>query len=531
MLSSLKSCKLIAQTLPGWLFEDNYEFSDLRNIWVVWHPSVQVAVIRKSLQMITCEVLLLPDASVWILVSIIFASNSEDLRKELWKEIEEVAAYNEALATPWMVLGDFNQIRHPDEHSLAVSQNIDRKPRDFKECLLTAGLDDLTYRGNLFTWWNKNPIKPIAKKLDRILVIEVWEATFPIAFATFGEHDFSDHASCGVTLQLESTKPKAPFKFYNFLLQNEEFKYMVCYHWFSFNVVGSAMLRLARKLKLLKKEIRVFSRENYSGIEMRVKEAHEILINLQAETLADPSPSNAALEIEAQRKWQILVKAEENFFLQRSRVLWLVNGDGNTAYFHRMVNARRAINHIHYLIATSGERFDTQAGIMNHCIHYFSSFLTGQSEPCMFTQGDINLLLPTKCNNEQKMAMTMRFTRADIRDTFFALPRNKTCGADGFSAEFFFGCWDIIGSEVCDDVEEFFSSGSMLKQWNETTMVLIPKITNASSAADFRPISCLNTIYKVISKILASRLLLILAQIISPVQSAFLQDRLLDENV
>ena len=44
-----KSCKLIAQTLPGWLFEDNYEFSDLRNIWVVWHPSVQVAVIRKSL--------------------------------------------------------------------------------------------------------------------------------------------------------------------------------------------------------------------------------------------------------------------------------------------------------------------------------------------------------------------------------------------------------------------------------------------------------------------------------------------------
>ena len=83
--------------------------------------------------MITCEVLL-PDASVWILVSIIFASNSEDLRKELWKEIEEVTAYNEALAMPWMVLGDFNQIRHPDEHSLAVSQNIDRKPRDFREC-------------------------------------------------------------------------------------------------------------------------------------------------------------------------------------------------------------------------------------------------------------------------------------------------------------------------------------------------------------------------------------------------------------
>lgn len=529
-VKQMKCNKLISQTLPGWLYETNYEFSELGKIWVVWHPSVKVVVIKKSLQMITCEVLL-PDATSWILVSVVYAANFEDTRLQLWHEIEEVSVYNCNRLAPWIVLGDFNQTRHPNEHSTAETQNIDRKTREFRECLLSAGLDDLNYRGNLYTWWNKNPVKPVAKKLDRILVNELWEETFPSAYGFFGEHDFSDHAPCSVVLQLDSQKKKSSFKFYNFLLQNEEFFPMICYHWFSFNVVGSAMFRLARKLKLLKKEIRAFSRLNYSGIEMRVKEAHEILISHQAETLADPSPVNAALELEAQRKWLLLIKAEEKFFLQRSRVLWLVNGDCNTAYFHRMVNARRAINHIHFLTSIDGVRYETQSGMMNHCIDYFSELLGGPCDPQLFTQGDVNILLPFQCSENQRNAMTMRFTRLEIRNAFFSLPRNKTSGPDGYSAEFFCGCWEIVGPEVCDAIEEFFISGSMLKQWNTTTMVLIPKITNAASTSDFRPISCLNTIYKVISKLLASRLLPLLTQVISSAQSAFLPGRLLGENV
>ena len=247
--------------------------------------------------------------------------------------------------------------------------------------------------------------------------------------------------------------------------------------------------------------------------------------------MSDPSTLNATLELEAQRKWLLLVKAEESFFLQRSRVQWLANGDCNTAYFHQMMEMRKVISHIHYLIAPSGERFDTQSGVINHCIEYFSTLLGEGVEPRMFIQEDMDLLLPNKCSDDQKRALTKPFTRAEIRDVFFALPRNKTCGPDGYSAEFSCGCWDIVGSEVCEAIEEFFASGSMLRQRNATTLVLIPKITNASTTSDFRPISCLNTIYKVVSKLLASRLLDVLVDIISPPQSAFMPDSLLGENV
>ena len=91
----------------------------------------------------------------------------------------------------------------------------------------------------------------------------------------------------------------------------------------------------------------------------------------------------------------------------------------------------------------------------------------------------------------------MMFTAEEIKNAFLSLPRNKASGPDGYSSEFFNSCWTVVGGEVTDAVSEFFRSGTLLKQWNATTLVLIPKIPNAEHMSDFRPISCLNTVYKV----------------------------------
>jgi len=88
--------------------------------------------------------------------------------------------------------------------------------------------------------------------------------------------------------------------------------------WYSTNVVGSSMFRVSKKLKALKKPIKDFSRLNYSNFEKRTEEAHETLLSFQNLTLDNPSLENAAHELEAQRKWQILATAEESFFRQRS---------------------------------------------------------------------------------------------------------------------------------------------------------------------------------------------------------------------
>lgn len=85
-----KSMRFINELLPGWCLEESYSFSILGRIWVIWHPSVKVIVIKKSLQMITCEVLL-PKTQHWFVVSIIYASNEKEERQLLWEEIKDLS--------------------------------------------------------------------------------------------------------------------------------------------------------------------------------------------------------------------------------------------------------------------------------------------------------------------------------------------------------------------------------------------------------------------------------------------------------
>lgn len=66
---------------------------------------------------------------------------------------------------------------------------------------------------------------------------------------------------------------------------------------------------------------------------------------------------------------------------------------------------------------------------------------------------------------------------------------------------------------------------------NLTTLVLIPKIEGASRMQDFRPISLCTILARTISKVLTSRLRLLIDKLISPMQSAFVRGRSIVDNV
>ena len=85
--------------------------------------------------------------------------------------------------------------------------------------------------------------------------------------------------------------------------------------------------------------------------------------------------------------------------------------------------------------------------------------------------------------------------------------------------------WDTIKDAIYEFVLDFFVNGSSMRHLNVTWVTLIPKKENPSSIEDYRPISMVGALYKIISKILSFRLKEVIAPLIDESQSAFVMNR------
>ena len=83
---------------------------------------------------------------------------------------------------------------------------------------------------------------------------------------------------------------------------------------------------------------------------------------------------------------------------------------------------------------------------------------------------------------------------------------DKASGPDGFSMAFFHHCWRVVERDVLVVFEEFYHHNKFEKSLNATFIALIPKKNDASNIRDFRPISLVGSLYKILSKVLANRL-------------------------
>ncbi|XP_039170208.1 uncharacterized protein LOC120294272 [Eucalyptus grandis] len=114
-----------------------------------------------------------------------------------------------------------------------------------------------------------------------------------------------------------------------------------------------------------------------------------------------------------------------------------------------------------------------------------------------------------------------------------SLDQVLTCPSQTLRSRTHYSHWqkDIIGSIVLQSVHDFFRNAKLLKEVNATIIALVPKVPNATAVMDFRPIACCNTIYKVITKILANRIAGVLGDVISQSQNAFVKGRRMRDNI
>ena len=128
-------------------------------------------------------------------------------------------------------------------------------------------------------------------------------------------------------------------------------------------------------------------------------------------------------------------------------------------------------------------------------------------------------------------ALKCPFSAEEIKAVVWDCEGNKAPGPDGVNFVFIKKAWNIIGKDITRMVEEFYRSNILSSCINSSFVTLISKINCATKLADFRPISLVGSLYKIILNALAIRLKHVVPEVITDNQTAFIKGRQILDSV
>ena len=179
--------------------------------------------------------------------------------------------------------------------------------------------------------------------------------------------------------------------------------------------------------------------------------------------------------------------------------------------------ARKKRNNIKKLLDDSGIWREGKE-LKNHITDYFLKLFTLEVQ---HPNQEVLSLVRRRVTTEVNNALLAPYTAEDVRKALFEIGDLKAPGPDGFHAIFYKRFWPMLGDDLVEEVLQAINTCTIPAGWNDTAIVMIPKVNTSEKVTQFRPISLCNVVYKIIAKMVALRLKVLLPDIISPTQSAF----------
>ncbi|XP_021764020.1 uncharacterized protein LOC110728686 [Chenopodium quinoa] len=445
-------------------------------------------------------------------------------RKIIWEKLQWfLEEYKNVL-----VIRDFNQVESGSD-KLGGSVRI-RGVDAFLDWRFSNNVTEVPFSGPRFTWSNKKEAEDlILERLDRAYITEEWFAHSSNGRIFHEPIVCSDHAAITYHDQPSSTTSNRPYQIENWCLNFPEIRGIVECVWKE-EYQGSYMFQLSRKLGKLRSNLQHWCLENKKvwGINWK-----KITKDLQSTGMNITSLK----EGEGFDKHINMLLPESQlcfrFWKQRMKANWVRLGDCPTPTMYRKVKQRQLHNEI-LTLKTGNDTWvegqkEVEELILTSIKDVYNPVLNdshGEDIDLLLRQLDILVL-----RDEDKIWLDRDFTEGEIKQAMFKMHCFKSPGPDGFTVDFFKTYWYEVGQLVIDSVKQFLRTGNMLKEWNQSLLVLIPKVKTPELASQFRPISLCNTIYKCISKCLVNRLKPILPSLITENQHAFIPGRYMEDNI
>nr|GEU87560.1 RNA-directed DNA polymerase, eukaryota [Tanacetum cinerariifolium] len=190
---------------------------------------------------------------------------------------------------------------------------------------------------------------------------------------------------------------------------------------------------------------------------------------------------------------------------QKAKIKWSIEGDENSKYYHGVLNKKRCRLTIRGVLVDI-IWMESPYLVKHEFFKHFKNRFEKPNKSRILLERDFVKIISLEQNDD----LEIEVSNEEIKRAVWDCGIDKAPGPDGFTFGFYRRYWDIIGNEV----------------------------PNANMLKDFRPISLIGSLYRVIAKVLANCLVMVLEYIVDEIQFAFVSDSqildgpfILNENV
>ena len=231
-------------------------------------------------------------------------------------------------------------------------------------------------------------------------------------------------------------------------------------------------------------------------------------------------------------EWEQIIEHRTRGAIIRSKTRWYNEGEKNTKYFLTLEKRHFKQGTISQLKTNDNDFITTDKDILTECKSFYEQLYTSRKNE---RRSSVDFFPPdneTKLNEEEQMICEGLLTKQECAEVLKNMDPEKTPGTDGFPAEFYKVFWSDISTPLLSSLNFAFDNGGMSITQRRSIIKLIPKKdAELYFIKNWRPLSLLNTDYKIAAKAIANRIKSMLPNVINNDQTGFLKGRFIGENV
>ncbi|RZB79929.1 UDP-galactose/UDP-glucose transporter 5 [Glycine soja] len=303
--------------------------------------------------------------------------------------------------------------------------------------------------------------------------------------------------------------------------REKSFRDAVSNCWSQTSTTGWGGFVLKEKIKQLKQKLKLWHKEQSGGTFKKVQELEEEINKLEIESAERQLSHEECMKRKMlQQDLWLAAQSHESIMRQKARLKWVKEGDYNFRYFHLMRNSNRrsnAVNGVHI----EGVWVDEPAIVKAEIFRFFQQ---RYQEPELI-RPKLNGVSFKSIGQQQNQMLVGCFSEEEIKRAVWECGSEKSPGPDGLNFKFIKQFWHILKLDIIRFLYEFHANGIFPKGGNASFIALLPKVPDPQNLYEFRPISLIGCVYKIVAKLLANRLKRIMPDIIDERQSAFVAGR------